>query len=216
MNTLGRCCPNDIQMFCVCWDICKSTLGVRKQTPTPVIYGDTGRCPLIIKQHIKAVKYWYRALDLSRTYHVRIACRARWHWNHKQVLAYSVCPWTNWARKSSLYRETQHIVNKNTFMLSFKESIMLEYLYGGGDMIAQGIFWNYERADGFVLPSCRLRFLVSPRKTRWRRGEVYFRATLFFILKNIKISEKRPLLNVIDRFKWTWGLFIYSCNWRIK
>ena len=27
----------------------KSTLGVRKQTPTPAIYGDTGRFPLIIR-----------------------------------------------------------------------------------------------------------------------------------------------------------------------
>ena len=40
----------------------KSTLGVRKQTPTPAIYGDTGRFPLIIRQHIKAVKYWCRIL----------------------------------------------------------------------------------------------------------------------------------------------------------
>ena len=32
----------------------KSTLGVRKQTPTPAIYGDTGRFPLIIRQHIKS------------------------------------------------------------------------------------------------------------------------------------------------------------------
>ena len=35
----------------------KSTLGVRKQTPTPAIYGDKGRFPLIIRQHIEAVKY---------------------------------------------------------------------------------------------------------------------------------------------------------------
>ena len=35
----------------------KSTPGVRKQTPTPAIYGDTGQFPLISRQHIKAVKY---------------------------------------------------------------------------------------------------------------------------------------------------------------
>ena len=28
----------------------KSTLGARNQTPTPVIYGNTGRFPLIIRQ----------------------------------------------------------------------------------------------------------------------------------------------------------------------
>ena len=33
----------------------KSTLGVRKQTPTPAIYGDTGRFQLIIRQHIQAI-----------------------------------------------------------------------------------------------------------------------------------------------------------------
>ena len=42
----------------------KSILGVRKQTPTPAIYGDTERFPLIIRQHIEAVKYWCRILYL--------------------------------------------------------------------------------------------------------------------------------------------------------
>ena len=42
----------------------KSTLGVRKRTPTPAIYGDKGRFPLIIRQHIKAVKYWCGILNL--------------------------------------------------------------------------------------------------------------------------------------------------------
>ena len=51
----------------------KSTLGVRKQTPTPAIYGDTGRFPLIIRQHIKAVKYWCRILKLSQSHPVRNA-----------------------------------------------------------------------------------------------------------------------------------------------
>ena len=31
----------------------KSALGVRKQTPTPAIYGDTGRFTLMIRQHIQ-------------------------------------------------------------------------------------------------------------------------------------------------------------------
>ena len=51
----------------------KSTLGVRKQTPTPEIYADTGRSPLIIWQHIKAVKYWCRILKLSQSHPVRNA-----------------------------------------------------------------------------------------------------------------------------------------------
>ena len=51
----------------------KATLGVRKQTPTPAIYWDTGRFPLIIRQHIKAVKYWCRILKLSQSHPVRNA-----------------------------------------------------------------------------------------------------------------------------------------------
>ena len=49
----------------------KSTPGARQQTPTPAIYGDTGRFTLIIRQHIKAVKYWCRILDLSQNHPVR-------------------------------------------------------------------------------------------------------------------------------------------------
>ena len=51
----------------------KSTLDFRKLTPTPAIYGDTGRFPLIIRQHIKAVKYWCRVLKLSQSHPDRIA-----------------------------------------------------------------------------------------------------------------------------------------------
>ena len=42
----------------------KSTL--RKQAPSPAIYmyDDTGRLPLIIRQHIKAITYWCVILDL--------------------------------------------------------------------------------------------------------------------------------------------------------
>ena len=46
----------------------KSALGVRKQTPTSTIYGDTGRFPLNIRQHIKAVKYWCSILKLRASH----------------------------------------------------------------------------------------------------------------------------------------------------
>ena len=103
----------------------KSTLGVRKQTPTPAIYGDTGRFPLIIRQHIKAVKYWCRILDLSQYHPVRNA--------YNMLLELDGTGFTNWcSRIRSVLEltgldqawETQHIGNKNKFMLSFKDSIV--------------------------------------------------------------------------------------------
>ena len=51
----------------------KSTLGVRKKTHTPAIHGNTGRFPLIIRQHGKAVQYWCRIIDLSQSHPVRNA-----------------------------------------------------------------------------------------------------------------------------------------------
>ena len=103
----------------------KSTLGVRKQTPTPAIYGDTGRFPLIIRQHIKAVKYWCRILDLSQSHPVRNA--------YNMLLELDGTGFTNWcSRIRSVLEltgldqawETQHIGNTNKFMLSFKDSIV--------------------------------------------------------------------------------------------
>ena len=103
----------------------KSTLGVRKQTPTPAIYNDTGRFPLIIRQHIKAVKYWCRLLDLSQNHPVRNA--------YNMLLELDVTGFTNWCSRirSVLGQtgldqawETQDIGKTNEFMLSFKDSIV--------------------------------------------------------------------------------------------
>ena len=103
----------------------KSTLGVRKQTPTPAIYGDTGRFRLIIRQHIKAVKYWCRILKLSRSHPVRNA--------YNMLLELDAIGFTNWCSRirSVLERtgldqtwESQTIGDTNKFMLSFKESIV--------------------------------------------------------------------------------------------
>ena len=85
----------------------KSTLGVRKQTPTPAIYGDTGRFPLIIRQHIKVVKYWCRILKLSQSHPVRNA--------YNMLLELDAIGFTNWCSP---------IRSVNKSMLSFKESIV--------------------------------------------------------------------------------------------
>ena len=103
----------------------KSTLGVRKQTPTPAIYGDTGRFPLIIRQHIKAVKYWCIILKLSQSHPVRNA--------YNMLVELNGIGFTNWCSRirSVLERagldqiwESQNIGDTNEFMLLFKESIV--------------------------------------------------------------------------------------------
>ena len=103
----------------------KSTLGVRKQTPTPAICGDTGRFRLIIRQHIKAVKYWCGILKLSQSHPVGNA--------YNILLELDAIGFTNWCSRirSVLERtgldqtwESQNIGDTNKFMLSFKESIV--------------------------------------------------------------------------------------------
>ena len=97
----------------------KSTLDVRKQTPTPAIYGDTGRFPLITWQHIKAVKYWCRILKLSQSHPVRNA--------YNMLLEVEAIGFTNWCSRirSVLERAGLHQTWESIkFMLSFKESIV--------------------------------------------------------------------------------------------
>jgi len=38
----------------------KNILGVRKQTPSLAVYGETGRFPLHVRQKIRMVNYWIR------------------------------------------------------------------------------------------------------------------------------------------------------------
>ena len=95
----------------------ESTLGVRKQTPTPAI--------LIIRQHIKAVKYWCRIIDLSQNHLVRN--------NYNMLLELDGTGFTNWCSRIRFVLEltgldqaweTQHFDNTNKFLLSFKDSIV--------------------------------------------------------------------------------------------
>ena len=103
----------------------KATLGVRKQTLTPALYWTQDGFPLIIRQHIKSVKYWCIILDLSQNHPVRIA--------YNMLLELDGTGFTNWcSRIRSVLEQTgldqaweaQHIGNTNKFMLSFNDSIV--------------------------------------------------------------------------------------------
>ena len=44
---------------------CKKYLGVKNNTPTVMIYGETGRYPLYIQAYVKIIKYWLRLLRMN-------------------------------------------------------------------------------------------------------------------------------------------------------
>ena len=52
---------------------CKRLLGVRKQTPNHYIYGETGRFPIWIESKIRAVKYWYKIMNMQEDRLPRLA-----------------------------------------------------------------------------------------------------------------------------------------------
>jgi hypothetical protein len=51
------CCPCD-SLETLYLRFLKNTLGVRPQTPTAAVLGDTGKYPLFIKMQVKAIKFW--------------------------------------------------------------------------------------------------------------------------------------------------------------
>ena len=44
---------------------CKRFLNVGVQTPSKMIYGDSGRYPMFVTSAIRCVKYWLRIINLS-------------------------------------------------------------------------------------------------------------------------------------------------------
>ena len=110
----------------------KEIFSLRKQSHHVVgklsataIYGDTGRFPLIIRQHIKAVKYWCRILKLSQSHPVRNA--------YNMLLELDGICFTNCCscircilQQTGLDQiwESQNIGDTNKFMLLFKKSIV--------------------------------------------------------------------------------------------
>ena len=64
------------------------------------MYGDTGRFPLIIRHHIKALKYWCRILDLSQSHPVRNA--------YNMLLELDGTRFTNWCSRIRSGRASKH------------------------------------------------------------------------------------------------------------
>ena len=50
----------------------KNMLGVKQQTTSVTIYGDTGKYPHFLKQQILALKYWIRLISLPKSFYLKI------------------------------------------------------------------------------------------------------------------------------------------------
>ena len=53
--------------------VMKRYLGVSRKTPNNLVYGETGRYPLYINSMIRAIKYWFRLLNMTEDRIPRIA-----------------------------------------------------------------------------------------------------------------------------------------------
>ena len=63
----------------------KNMLGVKQQTTSVTIYGDTGRYPLFLKQQILALKYWIRLISLPGSCYLRIVYNSLASLDVKQI-----------------------------------------------------------------------------------------------------------------------------------
>ena len=82
-------------------------LGVKQQTTSVTIYGDTGRFPLFLKQQILALKYWIRLISLPRSCYLSIA--------YNSLASLDFIGETNWCShiRSLLFRTNHHNVWEN-------------------------------------------------------------------------------------------------------
>ena len=76
-------------------------LGVKQQTTSVTIYGDTRSYPLFLKQQILALKYWIRLIFLSRSCYLRIM--------YNSLASLDFIGETNWCSHiRSLFLRTNH------------------------------------------------------------------------------------------------------------
>ena len=85
----------------------KNMLGVKQNTTSVAIYGDTERYPLFVKQQILELKYWIRLISLPKSYHFRIV--------YNTLASLNFIGKTNWCShiRSLLFRTNHRDVWEN-------------------------------------------------------------------------------------------------------
>ena len=116
----------------------KSTLGVRPQTPTNAVYAETGRVPLYLRHHIKALKYWVNILNLTKGHPVKQAYNAlhsldsfgQKNWCTKiRILLWDLGFTNVW--------EHQHVENGKLFIKNIWDSMQTTYKNKNIEVIKQ-------------------------------------------------------------------------------
>ena len=85
----------------------KNILGVKQQTTSVTIYGDTGRYPLFLKQQILALKYWIPLISLPKSCYLKIV--------YNSLASLDFIGETNWCShiRSLLFRTNHRDVWEN-------------------------------------------------------------------------------------------------------
>lgn len=102
----------------------KTTIGVRTQTPTHAVYGDTGRFPLYLRQQMCALKYWMRILKFADDHPVKSA--------YNMSLRFEQLGYKNWC--SHIHNiliemgypevwDTQKVINEHTFLSEIQKKM---------------------------------------------------------------------------------------------
>ena len=106
----------------------KNMLGVKQQTTSVTIYGDTGRYPLFLKQQILALDYWIRLISLPRSCYLRIV--------YNSLASLDFIGETNWCShiRSLLFRtnhrdvwEDYRVENANRLIKQVKSCLINTY-----------------------------------------------------------------------------------------
>ena len=107
---------------------CKKLLGVRRQTPNCLVYGETGRFPLCIESKIRSVKYWHKIINMEPDRLPRIAYEREFQENKKE---------NNWVRNiKNLLEQTGfgyiwelgHATQINSFSKQLKQRLRDMYI----------------------------------------------------------------------------------------
>ena len=106
----------------------KDMLGVKQQTTSVTIYGDTRRYPPFLKQQILALKYWMRLISLPRSCYLRIV--------YNSLVSLDFIGETNWCShiRSLLFRtnhrdvwENHRVENANRLIKQVKSCLINTY-----------------------------------------------------------------------------------------
>ena len=176
----------------------KHMLGVKPQTSTLAVYGETGRFPLVLRQQLNQVKYWCRIMGMEQSNPVKCV--------YDEILKLHLCGFNTWCShvENTLTRyglteiwDAQSITT-DKFIPEFKGIIYTNYMNE----------WRESINDSYANPILRTYklfkndFQMEPYlfqcKSLYRRSIAKFR-TSSHILRVETGRHQKPKLDINDR-----------------